>query len=218
MDGMDTVVEDTESIPDDGAVKSIAALANEQLAAEDEVARLEEQLKRAKAQLSQVQDNLLPTAMASAGVVNFTLTDGSKIAVRDNYRCGQLDDGPQREEGRALEERLEALRWLEDAGHGDLPKRVVSVTMGADSEEMAREIIDLVRSHPGANRLLIDNRRTVPWNTLSAFTREQLREGNDIPLDVLGVTVQRSAKITRKDKEDGRSSGFRGRTYGSGAR
>ncbi len=184
---------------EDEQLKSIAALAEQQLVAEAEVAQLEAVLKAAKSRLSRVRDDLLPTAMTSLGLLDFTLTDGSKVAVREHYRCPQLDDGPDDDKGekRPLAERLVALDWLDEGGHGDIAKRVVTVTLGADASELAAELVALLRSHRAGNQLLIDQRRTVPWNRLAAFAKEQLRDGEDVPLDVLGVTVQRSAKITQ---------------------
>lgn len=184
---------------EDEQLKSIAALAAQQLAAEAEVAEIERKLRHAKDRLYRIRDDLLPTAMMSLGLLDFTLTDGSKVSVREHYRCPQLDDAPDDEKGekRALAERLEALTWLDEQGHGDIAKRVVTVTLGADAAELAAELITLLRSHRSGNKLLIDQRRTVPWNRLAAFAKEQLRDGEDIPLDVLGVSVQRSAKITQ---------------------
>jgi hypothetical protein len=178
---------------------SVAKLAAEQLVAEEKVAKLESELKAAKAALAHIQTNLLPSTMMTLGLLDYTLLDGSKVAVREHFRCPQLDDGPDDEKGekRPLSERLEALGWLEGAGHGDLAKRVVTVTLGADANELADELITLLRSHRAGNKLLIDQRRTVPWNRLAAFAREQLGQGEDIPLDVLGVSVQRSSKITQ---------------------
>jgi uncharacterized small protein (DUF1192 family) len=189
--------------PSDAELLSVAELARVQIAKEAEVARIEAELAAAKRELAAVRDEALPKAMDSVGVADYTLTDGSKVSVRKRYVCGQLDDGPDREEGRPLDDRLEALRWLDDNGHGDISRRVITVTLGADAEQTASELIALLKSHKQGNRLMIDHRRTVPWNTLASFSRKQLEEeASDIPLDTLGVTVMRSAKITHpKEKE-----------------
>lgn len=180
--------------------KEIAELASEQVSLERQVARIEEELEGVKAKLSRVRDDLLPTAMLDAGMLNFTLANGWKIEVKDHYQCGQLDDQPPRDEKdeekkRPLEERLAALEWLETNQAGSIVRRVVAVSLGADAVDLAEEIITLIRHHPKGNQLAIDHRRTVPWNTLSSYAKGQLTTGHDLPLDVLGVTVRRSSKI-----------------------
>lgn len=181
--------------------KEIAKLASEQVQLEGEAERLEEQLEAVKAKLSRVRDNLLPQAMIDAGMTDFKLVTGWRIEIKDHYQCGQLDDQPPKDEKdeekkRPLAERLAALEWLETNAAGDIVRRVVSVSLGADAVDLAEEIIALIRHHPKGNQLQIDHRRTVPWNTLSSYAKGQLTTGHDIPLDVLGVTVRRSAKIT----------------------
>lgn len=188
--------------PADAELASVAGLAREQLAAEDEVRAAESTLKAANARLAAVRDGALPAAFAALGLAEFKLEDGSKVTVREAYRCGQLDDAV-REDGRPLEERLAALEWLDLHGHGDLARRVITVTLGAGAEAVADELLALISAHRAANSFRVDHRRTVPWNTLSGFAREQTQHHEDPPLDVLGVTVQRSAKITRpKERGD----------------
>jgi hypothetical protein len=187
--------------PDDDALASVAALAQQQLSHEAEVARLESLLKDANKRLSALRDGDLPTAMATLGLDEFRLTSGDRVQVRERYVCGQLDDGPTRDEGRSREERLNALAWLDRAGHGDLARRTITVVLGAKSSDIERQLLALLAQHPRANSFTVDHRLVVPWNTLSAFTREQVRQGEDPPLGVLGVTVMRQAKITRS-KDD----------------
>lgn len=187
--------------PDDVGLASVAALAAEQVAAEAVVARLEKQLSEAKQRLAAVRDDALPTAMAVLGMEDFRLTSGDRVQVRERYVCGQLDDGPTREDGRPRDERLAALEWLDAAGHGALARRTITVTLGAKSEVLERELLVLLSQHRAANSFTVDHRVVVPWNTLAAFAKERVRQHDDPPLDVLGVTVQRSAKITRS-KED----------------
>lgn len=195
-------MEDVEALdtPDDADLGTVAALAAEQIVAEREVARLTQELKLAEVKLATVRDDRLPVTMLSVGLSEFKLTDGAKVTIREQYRCGQLDDSIDNER-RSLEERLEAFLWLEKNGHGDIARRVVTITLGADAEELAQELIQLIRTHRAGNVLKIDHRRTVPWNTLASFAKEQVKKQEDPPLELLGVTVQNSAKITYpKDK------------------
>lgn len=199
---MDDEVEALDA-PDDADLGTVAKLAEEQIAAEAEVAQLTNALKLAEARLASIRDDQLPKTMLMVGLSEFKLTGGAKVTVREHYRCGQLDDAPDKEDfpRRPLEDRLAALSWLEENGHGDIARRVVTITLGADQEGLARELIDHIRAHRSGNNLNIDHKRTVPWNTLSSFAKEQVKHQEDPPLELLGVTVQSSAKITQpKDK------------------
>lgn len=188
-------------LPDDASLESVATLVQLQLTAEAEVARLEGELKMAKEALAAIARDALPTAMATLGLAEITLSTGDRVQVRDNYVCGQLDDGPSKDTGRPLTERLEALKWLDTHGHGDIARRVITLTLGAKSEALEQDLLRLLAQHRQANQFMVDHRKTVPWNTLAAFCREQIKQQQDPPMDVLGVSVQRSAKITRS-KED----------------
>jgi hypothetical protein len=189
--------------PSDQDLSSVVELAREQVAAEAEVAQLEKQLAVAKARLATVRDDRLPKAMLTLGLSDCTLDTGHRVEVRERFQCGQLDDSPESSDkggGRPLTERLDALAWLDESGHGDIARRTVTITLGAKSEDAANQIIDLVRTHPAANSFLIDQRRVVPWNTLAKFTKEQLSGGGDPPMGLLGVSVQTSSKITRRER------------------
>lgn len=184
--------------PTDVQLKHISDLIESQFNQQLVVDRLEEQLKTARDVLRTISEVALPQACNDAGLMKFTTTDGLALAIRDKFRCGQLDDGPDREHGRPRSERLEALSWLEDHGHGDLSKRKITVTLGKDSLNTAVELIQLLKSHRLGNSLLIDHERGVHAQTLSAFARKQIQQGYDVPLDKLGVYHLKVAEVKRE--------------------
>ncbi len=187
--------------PDNATLASASELARQQIAAEDAVARCEEELANAKRALATLRDELLPAAMSTIDREGFTLTGGYAVSVKEIFVCGQLDDAPGKpgdsDEKRPLDERLAALRWLDDEGHGDLARRTVTVTLGTKSEEVAAELVALIRAHRLGNQLRIDQRRLVPWNTLAGFAKERTEAGDEPDLAMLGVTRLRRARIKR---------------------
>jgi hypothetical protein len=178
-------------------ISDISALVRETYEAQAEVERLEEAAKAARARREAMQSELA-RALIDADVRSFTTSDMS-TRVEERYQCRQLDDSPDEEGKRPLSERLEALAALQAAGHGDLARRVVTATLGADSEELAAELMDLLRRHPKANSIMLDCRRTVPHNTLAKHAREQVREGYDPDLALLGVSIVNIAKVKKID-------------------
>jgi hypothetical protein len=188
--------------PSDTELVSVVDLAREQVRLEREVSKLERELSEAKVRLSTIRDDRLPLAMTTLGLSDYSLGSGYGVEVKEHYQCGQLDDAPDEEGKRPLSERIEALSWLDDNGHGDIARRVVTITLGAKSLETAQELIDLVRCHPAANSFRVEQRRVVPWNTLAKFTREQIEGGENPPSELLGVQVRISAKITKPKKQE----------------
>ena len=185
--------------PTDDALRRVATLAEAQRRAEGLVKMLEEKLKGAKEALRVIVEDELPRAMVAAHTIDFTTDTGLRVQLADTFRCGQLSDPPGKDSAFDPEAARAALRWLSEAGHGDLARRVVAVTLGKDSEETALELIRLLRTHPKGNSLVVDQNVVVPWNTLAAFAREQTSQGADPPLDLLHVTRVSVAKVTRKE-------------------
>jgi hypothetical protein len=192
--------EELLEVPSEVSLAGVAALATEQRAAEAEVARLEAALELARRRLEAVSCDLLPRAMAAippAGLTAFTLGDGWRVSVGDDYQCGQADDAPDdgKRKRRTLEQRLATLACLEARGAGDLARRTVTAALGPADATRAAAVVEALRRLPFANAIAIDVRRVVPAPTLAKYAREQAAAGEDPPLDVLGVTVRRRAKI-----------------------
>lgn len=183
--------------PSDISLRRVASIAARQISLEDQVAQAEARIKELKTELQMVKEADLPRAMGDCGMAEFKLLDGSSVSIETDYRCGQLDDGPVRKNStRTVEENLEGLYWLEDNDHGDLAKNLITVQLNKGQEELAAEIVDYLRSLK-SNSMTFDRRRAVLWNTLAAFARRQEEQGDDVPLDKLGITRVTYAKISR---------------------
>ncbi len=115
------------------------------------------------------------------------------------------------------EQRQKAFDWLEENGHGDLiktefyiqfprfmlpvarwltehvaglrPELTLMEPTGRGKNKTIKEVTKVVEI-PGAKVDL-----GVPWNTLTAFVKEQVEKGAKLPLDTLGATVGKIVKI-----------------------
>jgi|GEM_PF-5293213 len=198
-----TYAEFLDDVPSDGALDLVASLAAQQAEADAEVRRLEAQLKAAKEKFRQLAEDRLPTAMADCHVKTFTTQGGLSVKVDEKYRAAQLDDKMSDDEKRRpLTERIRALEYLESEGHGDLMRRTIQVTLDKDSQDVAAELVHLLRQHRMGNQLRIEEFRVVPHNTLSAHVRADIREGGDPDLELLGVSRVTIAKVTRKNASE----------------
>ena len=170
-------------------LKKISMLANAAKTGEQEVARLTDKLKAYTARLDEILTKEIPDAMAQAGMSEFTLTDGSKIKIQKITTASipaQYKD--------------QAFNWLEENEHGDLIKQEISLKFNREQNEAAQEVYNnLVEQgfQPTQSK-------SVHFQTLSAFVREQIAAAVPIPMEILGVYQGQKAKIeepkTKKPK------------------
>lgn len=166
-------------------MQKIQELAFEQKNLEKLVEEKEEEWKEAKRNLARVSEKELPALMDEIGSEDFTTSDGIRITVKEDIRASIT---PERAP--------EALGWLEENEHGDLIKREFKVIFGRNEEDWAKEFQEtLAKSDRPLN---YEVKRGVHASTLSAFVREQLKEGADIPLETFSVLRQRKTAIKVK--------------------
>jgi hypothetical protein len=197
--------------PSDDALTTVASLAQRQVDLEDAIAARKEELKTLNEALRVVREVELPAAMASAGpsgIAKFSLGNGFEVKDELRYRCPQLDDAADQRQSegqeaarRPLAERLAAFAWLDSNGHGDLAKHVITIALGRGDEALVDEILAWLRAASFANRLAVDRRRVVAWNTLAAFAKDMDHDYPGPPLELLGVTKGHVTKIVRPKRD-----------------
>lgn len=162
-----------------GELSQLTQLAEQQAAAQSKVADLEAQLNKAREELRDIAERQVPELMDQIGIGEFKTTTGLKITIDETIRASiPKDKAPL------------AFAWLKNNGHGSLIKRVVSVAFGRGEDERADELRQRL-----ADEFEVDDNASVHHSTLTAFVREKLREGEEIPLDLFGVHRLRVSKI-----------------------
>lgn len=152
--------------------------------------RIEDRLKEVNQEINTLQHRTLPDLMHEAGVDKLGIPeDGVDLKLSPYYHANipaSWDDA----------RRQAAFDYLEENGHGDLLSVEVSVRFGKKDLEKARAL----------QRQLVDQghiayfKQSVPWNTYTAWLREQTETYNrEFPLDLLGLTIGQIVKVsTRK--------------------
>lgn len=163
-------------------LRTVSSLAQEVSNWEAKVADLDEKLKTAKAKLLELTDRDLPDVMAEVGLTDITLADGSKLSIKQTYGARI-----------PVEYRDAAFAWLQEKGHDDLIKNLVSVPFGRGEDSSATEFMELAQK----NGFLPDQKKEVHPQTLKAFVKEQLEKGQDVPMDLFGVYTGHRATIKR---------------------
>lgn len=91
----------------------------------------------------------------------------------------------------------DAFSWLDKNKHGDLIKTVITIELGRGDRKTAKAVEKFLDD----NDIGYSRKLAVPWNTLTAFVKEQIGKGVALPLDLLGATVGRVVKLkVRKEK------------------
>jgi len=96
------------------------------------------------------------------------------------------------------ERKDEAFAWLVQEGHEDMIKTQISIALGRGQVKMAKA----VRAAMDKLGAEYEEKLGVPWNTLTAFVREQIEKYQVTPpLDLLGATVGQVVELKPIEKD-----------------
>ena len=176
---VDQMKQDAGSTAQDNMGK-IGAVANDVADTDEEIAKLEEQLKTKKDYKKHLAENVLPNLFAEVGLSELKLADGRHLKVSNYYGASIKDTKKEA-----------AFSWLRDNGFGDLIKNQVSCSFGRNEDEKAKSLINTLDSQ-GYQSM---QREWVEPSTLRAFIREQHEAGKQLPMDLLGAFVGQKTTI-----------------------
>jgi hypothetical protein len=165
----------------DNSLAALSSLADDYREAENKVARLEKELKEAKAALQLIAERHLPDLMEELDINDFSTGSGLKITMGESISAKPRAD-----------RRAALYKYLEDHGEGGMIKRTVEFAFGVNKEDEAQEFLKSA-GRPGKFV------KKVEPSTLSAYVRAQLEEGTELPLDLFGVFRKRVAKVSMEE-------------------
>lgn len=171
------------SAPAPGAKAELSALIKKFFAQDDLVRNLEEDLKAAKASLQKLRTLTIPDKMAEVGFDSVKL-DGKTVTV-EPFVSGSLPSDPTK--------KAAAIAWLIENGASDLIKTTVEVEFGKSEHNVALDTAARLRE----SGLEPDVSEGVHAQTLGAFARERIRNGDPIDTEILGLFTGRVAKVKR---------------------
>ena len=167
---------------DQGELGSVASIARQIRDKESTVSDLEATLKREKKALLKLTDEDLPTVFAEMGLSELTLDDGSKIKINPTYG-GSIP----------VDQRPAAYEWLREHGFDDIIKNTVSCEFGRGEDDQANAF----RAVAESEGYIAEQKTGVHPQTLRAFVRERVENGDSFPMEMFGAWVGHRATITR---------------------
>lgn len=169
----------------DNSMARLSGLARDQKAAEAKVARIQQELAEAQADLDKIAQKDLPELMQELRLKTFTTEDGVQIEVKESIHASipkiKADD---------------AFKWLEDHNDAGMIKRTVTVAFPRDEEKWAKKFLaDMAKRKRPLDAKV---ERKVEPATLKAWATKKLEAGVDIPQDLFGIHRRKITQVEIK--------------------
>lgn len=164
----------------ENSLAMLNSYAEQQLAAEQAVAEAQKVLDTAERKLKDLSGRIIPEALEELGITTFKTTDGLTIEVKEKIIAGLSEKN-----------RVEGIKWLEDNGLGKLVKRKIIIMAPKGQPDLA----DALVGNAQKDGLEVDDEENVHNTSLAAAIREKLEDGEDVPLDLMGVVRLRFSKV-----------------------
>lgn len=137
----------------------------------------------------------IPDAMDASGVDRVGMPEVGVDVRLENWTRAVL---PQNTEANPTA-RDQAVSWLVDHNYGDLIKTGLTVEFTRGEHNVAISLAEELHEKLPANKIAVKD--DVHHMTYTAFIKERMRAGDVLPLDLLGATTGRVAKVVeRKEK------------------
>ena len=177
----DTAESSVETL-DQESLGTVAGLARAIRDKEAYIEGLEKTLKDEKKALLKMTDEELPTMLAELGLSSMTLDDGSNVKVTQTYGASiRIDDKPA------------AFEWLRDNGYDDIIKNQVLCVFGRGEDDQASAF----QAFASQQGYAAEQKTEIHPQTLRAFIKERVENGDDFPMELFGAWVGQRAVIKR---------------------
>ena len=167
---------------DQAGLQTVAEIARKIRDEEEYISSLEADLKKAKKGLLKLTDEDLPTMLAEIGLSSMKLDDGSEVTVKQTYGASILVDN-----------RPAAYEWLREKGYDDIIKNTVACQFGRGEDDKASSFKALAEKEGH----YAEQKTEIHPQTLRAFVKERVENGDDFPMELFGAYVGQRAVIKR---------------------
>lgn len=167
--------------------KTIVELCRQQVRQERLVNHLEAELHIAQDTLRMISEVQLPNAMMEAGITREDLANGASVALKASYHPKQLSTP-------------EGLEYLISQGAGSLIKHDIGMQFGREQEKLVHQILNRISKWKSSSNFKVTEKRAVNAQTLRGYVYEQIKAGNPVPFDLLGVHVRHFAEVVLPEK------------------
>jgi hypothetical protein len=178
--------------PKDEQIGQARAMAEDLYQTDLYIHNLEKELQEAKDKRKEIVQRTFPQFLDNIGLDKVGLAEYGVDMVVEAYYHANIPE----------EKQVQAFQWLEDNGHDSLIKLTLTISLNRGDYDFGKKLQERVETFLSANKVkaTVQSKLGVPWNTLTAFVREQTEAGVALPLDLLGATIGRIVKIKQRKK------------------
>lgn len=162
-------------------LERLSSLAHQMVALEKEIHSDTVALAEKQAEYDKLNQRTIPDIMQELAMADFTLTDGSKLEVKDDIKTHISE-----------ENRPVAHKWLREHDFDGIIKTKVIAEFGKGELEKA-EAAQKKLADEGFDSSLSES---VHPSTLKSFVKERLEAGDNIPVAAFGIFETKKTKIT----------------------
>ncbi len=158
-------------------------LADELIAAQEEVERIEQELVVAKNLVKDITEKRIP-AVTDGLEGKFNLGNDRILEIKEDIRASVAGEklGP-------------AVEWLTEHKFDSIVKRSLGFEFGKNDHKKVAEFKKVMEPIIKELGLVMKEKNAIHPQTLLAWVKERLKEGDEIPADTFGVFRQKSAKV-----------------------
>lgn len=182
--------EDSEApLPSNEAILQITQMCGYVRDIQTKIADLTAQINQQTGHLTKLTEVDIPEAMKIAGLMAFTLADGSVVNVStENYASYTKENEPA------------VFAWLRKNGHESIIKNVIEVKFGKGADSKAEALVKFLETKKFEEWA---KKESIHAGTFKAFVREQLADGKKLPKQ---IAIFPKTVATIKDVQNGHSS------------
>ena len=170
-----------EAPQSDVSLADITEEANRLDALDVEIKQAEEALAILKKKQSDIAERSLPEMMGSVGLDSIRTSAGRVVTIKETVHVHV-----------SKAQHAAAMAWLDEHGHSHLAKRKVVVQFNKDQETEATQLKgELDDKYPAVAQEV-----GVHSSTLKAWATEMLKNGDEVPKDLFGLHVKKTAQIS----------------------
>ena len=175
----------TDTPAPDGLTR-LSQLSDDLYDAEAKVAQLAADLKVAQGKVKSLTEFDIPELMDTLEMAAFTTKAGDSISVADKLSAKKL-----------TQKHAAALEWLRANDQAGLIKTLVGIPFTAGSEGDADELVEQL----AGEGLAAIKSMEVHHSSLAAAIKQMLKDGVDVPMELLGGYQRRVAIVEKKRKK-----------------
>lgn len=171
----------------EGLFAELHKLADELAAADKAVIEAEENLRKSRWLSAELRERRIPALMERMGLTKCSHGD-LEVEIESKVHGGlpSMDKDP--------EKRIQALEWFARNGEGKILRNQFEIPLPVGDQEAAEHLKEMLSSEG----LEFDQKTTIHPQTLLKWVRDRLRDGKEVPMELLNIHEQKLAKIKIK--------------------